>query len=222
MGLASLVLCAFVMSDDEMLAPPSEAIHRPGEPYTRNRMVFAQGSHDQLPDEDGDIEQPFGPDVVELPDDLHARMEARAHADTLMVDGRGRGDRSGWTAKVSYEQTAYDHKCEIESGAMGRLCRPSCIFGQQCGLNITPANLLRAHRAVYGDQTTATFADGLPVIYNCTRPFGEVQRERRKVVLSSVKYDAANPDQRVERFFVDSIGPVCAGRSRTGEGCMHM
>ena len=116
MGLASLVLCAFVMSDDEMLAPPSEAIHRPGEPYTRNRMVFAQGSHDQLPDEDGDIEQPFGPDVVELPDDLHARMEARAHADTLMVDGRGRGDRSGWTAKVSYEQTAYDHKCEIESG----------------------------------------------------------------------------------------------------------
>ena len=64
MGLASLVLCVFVMSDDEMLAPPSEAIHRPGEPYTRNRMVFAQGSHDQLPDEDGDIEQPFAGEFV--------------------------------------------------------------------------------------------------------------------------------------------------------------
>ena len=40
------------------------------------------------------------------------------------------------TNRSTYAQIAYDHRQEIESCLMGRMCKPNCMFGQHCGLII--------------------------------------------------------------------------------------
>ena len=139
-------------------------------------------------------------------------MRARLDNPQEYRDGRGRHE--GPRPKVGYEQTAYEHKQELEEKGIGRACSAHCTFGRSCGMNMTLALLLTAHASVYGDNVTRDEKGD----YHCGLPFREVKRRRRMVVLSAITYNAADPSKRVERFTVSGVGPVCAEYCRRAHG----
>ena len=153
-----------------------------------------------------------------IADQLSARMAARTESSLPMQDGRGKWARDGDAGdKKSYKQMAYEHFVQVEEFTLGRPCLPSCQFDRKCGMNITPAHLVRAHTRMYGTNTTMAERDGRPE-YTCERSFQQVKTERRNLVLSSITLDASDTSKRIERFMVAGIGPVCAEYCRAAHG----
>ena len=145
-----------------------------------------------------------------IPSNLRDRMLQRLESDDMPSDGRGHHSVRG--TKLGYEQEAYLHLQKIDDGLFGRPCLASCPFERKCGFNINPANLTSAHVWMYGDKTT--FQDGT---YACAHGFQQVKDRRRDLVLASVSKDSKT-GATVERFMVDSIGPVCAEFCRAAYG----
>jgi len=146
-----------------------------------------------------------------------ASMATRVHDVAPDRERRGRYDRSAAQGKLPYAQTAYEHRLQAEEHSMGRPCLGSCPFQRKCGLNITPAHLMRAHVYAYGDNTTMHEEDGVKT-YSCARTMKEVQQRRRELILNAISQDAADPSRRVERFLVDGVGPVCPEYCRAAHG----
>ena len=115
-----------------------------------------------------------------------------------LQDGRGKWARDGDAGdKKSYKQMAYEHFVQVEEFTLGRPCLPSCQVDRKCGMNITPAHLVRAHTRMYGTNTTMAERDGRPE-YTCERSFQQVKTERRNLVLSSITLDASDTSKRIE------------------------
>lgn len=206
---------------------PADAMKQPGEVYARSRRAtFEHDRHGELEAIGDDNEEALRAESAgaAIGAGAAARALARDHMmsraaneSTPMVDGRGRHGNRG--AKNPYAQTAFEHKESIESGTMGRLCSGNCPYDQKCGLHVTPANLMRAHCRIYGDDTRMIEASSSgPATYHCTRPFKDVQRARRELLLGCITFDAAEPTRAIERFLVDAIGPVCPEYCRRAHG----
>ena len=143
-------------------------------------------------------------------------MLKRAESARVMQDGRGHHTERG--TQLGYAQTAYEHLEMVESFTLGRPCRHSCAFDRNCGLNITPAHLMRAHIRIYGTKTTKVLHVGKPPTYDCVVPFTEVKERRKQVVLSAFSRSPLDPQQQLERFMVADVGPVCPEYCRAAHG----
>ena len=151
---------------------------------------------------------------------MRESMMRRAEASEVVRDGRGHHVNRG--VQRGYAQQAFEHKQAVENWSLGKPCKTTCQFGQRCGLNITPAILLRAHYHAFGTSTEkVSGADGEPDTYTCRRPFAEVQQQRKSLVLNSISWSAADPTLRVERFMVEDVGPVCSEYCRVAYGVPH-
>ena len=150
---------------------------------------------------------------------LVRRLAERSQQGVEMRDGRGRYDRSTEKGKEGgYEQTAFEHWQEAEGFSLGRPCLSSCKFDRRCGMNITPAHLLAAHRYSYGSNTTKEVRDLRPPIYRCELSLSEVKDRRVKLVQTFFTTDVADTSRTVETFRVNGVGPVCAEYCRRAYG----
>ena len=217
MLIAYLVLAIM----DEEMPFPSEAVRQPGERRARSCDTFTQEQHGWLSG-DGDLDDPFSTTGVSMTAEHEGgssgtdMMRLRAEKAEPMRDKRGRHeDRSH---RVGYAQVAYEHLQQAEAFNLGRPCLHSCPFDRKCGMNFTPAHLMRAHEKMYGTNTTKINRDGQPPLYKCALTFSEVKERRTQLVLSSISCDAADTSRRVERFMVSGIGPVCAEYCRSAHG----
>ena len=157
------------------------------------------------------------PRLLEL---IKARRDERN--DGKPSDGRGGYSREGKgkEAGSGYAKDAWTHFKQAEEFALGRPCLASCPHDRKCGLQMTPAHLLRAHIQMYGDNTTMqepSEPGGMP-LYSCALTFDQVKERRRNLVLNSISFNAADTSQRVERFMVASVGPVCSEYCRAAHG----
>eukprot|EP00966_Prymnesium_polylepis_P224320 5189008-Prymnesium_polylepis.1 len=55
-------------------------------------------------------------------------------------------------------------------------------------------------------------------LYSCALTFDQVKERRRNLVLNSISFSAADASQRVERFMLASVGPVCSEYCRAAHG----
>ena len=88
-------------------------------------------------------------------DGLASVMRRRGAESAPMADARGRYSRDGDKGNSSgYAETAYAHFMLVDDFSLGRVCLTSCLFDRKCGLNITPAVLMRAYVQMYGTKPT--------------------------------------------------------------------
>jgi hypothetical protein len=156
------------------------------------------------------------------PQSLRLSMLARRDDDSKPSDGRGGYSRDGKGKETGsgYARDAWEHFKQADDFTMGRPCLASCPYGRKCGLQITPAHLMRAHVQMYGTNTTMqepSEPGGAPT-YGCAFSFDKVKEQRVNLVLNSISYSATDTSQTVERFMVASVGPVCAEYCRCAHG----
>ena len=134
------------------------------------------------------------------------------------ISAKGRYTRSeGRGMSEGYAKTAWDHLQRIENeGSLGHMCTSRCPFEQNCYKSLTPNNLLRAHYSIYGTKVSREQQrEGWK--YVCEKTFAEVKLARRSLVLGSFTRNISD-GMLVEKFMVDSIGPVCSDTCRISHG----
>ena len=124
-----------------------------------------------------------------------------------------KGDGVG--KRLSHEKYAYKHFAQVEQYSVGRPCTSLCLFGRNCGQNMTPATLMACHQFSYGTKTSreeCTGPDGGEdgYVYKCEFTSKETQDKWRALFAGFITRSAQNVAVLVERFMVDGIGPVCA------------
>eukprot|EP00965_Chrysotila_dentata_P110873 3664371-Pleurochrysis_carterae.AAC.1 len=58
---------------------------------------------------------------------------------------RGSYDRSNAAKRRAFAFYAYEHWEKVTNFTLGRACEDDCPYNRDCGLLLTPKNLLRAH-----------------------------------------------------------------------------
>ena len=136
--LASATLFFLVMSSSEgsdhgdLLLPQEVLGSAAGPSAAGPSMSFDPGQHECMVAPDSSDNESTGSAAE---DELERRMRARLDNPQEYRDGRGRHE--GPRPKVGYEQTAYEHKQELEEKGIGRACSAHCSFGRSCGMNMT-------------------------------------------------------------------------------------
>ena len=133
-----------------------------------------------------------------------------------MRDGRGRHHNRG--SHHGYAHDAFEHYQRVSEYGLGRPCLHSCPFDRRCGQNFTPVHLMRAHVQMHGTNTTKTEGDNGQALYACALTFSEVKQRRKELVMGAISFSATDTSQRVERFMVADVGPVCAEFCRVAHG----
>eukprot|EP00965_Chrysotila_dentata_P164055 5416615-Pleurochrysis_carterae.AAC.3 len=65
---------------------------------------------------------------------------------------RGKHNHNAAEKRRSDEQYAYEHWEKVSDFTFGRPCLSSCPYGRNCGMMLTPMNLLNAHERVFGTK----------------------------------------------------------------------
>ena len=134
-------------------------------------------------------------------------------------DRRGSYSRGGSTKKrCAHAKYAWDHRALVHSLQIGRPCDHTCPFKGNCMLGILPGTFIKCHEFSYGTDTTMQEAEeeGSPSVYRCNYTLRQTMAAWRTVALNSIT--TSTNGVRVERFMVDTTGPVCARVCQTAYG----